>query len=91
MSGKIGKYTYKNESVLKEFIGSLIRALAGRKAKQIRKQLAKDPEMQQVMINIENIDPMFICEHRAIGKGLLPGLLDEHPESLIYTDESNFF
>ena len=53
MSGKIGKYTYKNESVLKEFIGSLIKALAGRKAKQIRKQLAKDPEMQQLMSKIE--------------------------------------
>ena len=23
MSGRIGKYTYKNESVLKEFLGSL--------------------------------------------------------------------
>jgi hypothetical protein len=53
MSGKIGKYTYKNETVLKEFIGSLIKALAGRKAKQIRKQLAKDPEMQQLMSKIE--------------------------------------
>ena len=53
MSGKIGKYTYKNESVLKEFIGSLIRALAGRKAKQIRKQLSKDPEMQRLISKIE--------------------------------------
>ena len=53
MSGRIGKYTYKNETVLKEFIGSLIKALAGRKAKQIRKQLAKDPEMQQLMSKIE--------------------------------------
>jgi hypothetical protein len=53
MSGKIGKYTYKNESVLKEFIGSLIKALAGRKAKQIRKQLAKDPEMQKLMTKVE--------------------------------------
>ena len=53
MSGKIGKYTYKNESVLKEFIGSLMKALAGRKAKQIRKQLAKDPEMQQLISRIK--------------------------------------
>ena len=53
MSGKIGKYTYKNESVLKEFIGSLIKALAGRKAKQIRKQLSKDPEMQRLISKIE--------------------------------------
>ena len=44
MSGKIGKYTYKNESVLKEFIGSLLRALGTRKGKQIQKQLTKDIE-----------------------------------------------
>ena len=53
MSGKIGKYTYKNETVLKEFIGSLIKALAGRHANKIKKQLAKDPEMKQVMIRIK--------------------------------------
>ena len=56
MSGKIGKYTYKNESVLKEFIGSLMKALAGKKAKQIRKQLAKDPEMQQLISRIEALE-----------------------------------
>ena len=49
MSGRIGKYTYKNESVLKEFIGSLFRALGARKGKQIQKQLRKDPEMRKVM------------------------------------------
>ncbi len=31
MSGRIGKYTYKNESVLNEFIGTLIKAI-GKKA-----------------------------------------------------------
>ena len=49
MSGKIGKYTYKNESVLKEFISSLFKALGSRKGKQIQKQLRKDPEMRKVM------------------------------------------
>ena len=53
MPGRIGRYTYKNESVLKEFIGSLMKALAGKKAKQIRKQLAKDPEMQQLISRIK--------------------------------------
>ena len=36
MSGKIGKYTYKNESVLKEFISSLFKDLGSRKGKQIQ-------------------------------------------------------
>ena len=62
MSGKIGKYTYKNESVLKEFIGSLIKALAGRKAKQIRKQLAKDPEMQRLMSKIEKSQKQIMAK-----------------------------
>ena len=53
MSGKIGKYTYKNESVLKEFIGSLFKALGSRKGKQIRKQLRKDPEMRKVMDRVD--------------------------------------
>ena len=53
MPGRIGRYTYKNESVLREFIGSLIKALVGKKAKQIQKQLAKDPEMQRLMSKIE--------------------------------------
>ena len=38
MSGRIGRYTYKNESVLREFLGKLFKALGSRKAKQIRKQ-----------------------------------------------------
>ena len=53
MSGRIGRYTYKNESVLKEFIGSLFRALGARKGKQIQKQLRKDPEMRKVMDKLD--------------------------------------
>jgi hypothetical protein len=53
MSGKIGKYTYKNESVLKEFISSLFKALGSRKGKQIQKQLRKDPEMRKVMDRVD--------------------------------------
>ena len=56
MSGRIGKYTYKNESVLKEFLSTLAKALAGRKAKQIKKQLAKEPEMKKVMARIKKSD-----------------------------------
>ena len=53
MSGKIGKYTYKNESVLKEFISSLFKALGSRKGRQIQKQLRKDPEMRKVMDRVD--------------------------------------
>ncbi len=53
MSGRIGKYTYKNESVLKEFMRSLFRALGSRKGKQIQKQLRKDPEMRKVMDRVD--------------------------------------
>ena len=53
MSGKIRKYTYKNESVLKEFISSLFKALGSRKGKQIQKQLRKDPEMRKVMDRVD--------------------------------------
>ena len=53
MSGRIGKYTYKNESVLKEFISSLFKALGSRKGKQIQKQFRKDPEMRKVMDRVD--------------------------------------
>lgn len=56
MSGRIGKYTYKNESVLKEFLSTLAKALAGRHANKIKKQLAKDPEMKKVMARIKKSD-----------------------------------
>jgi len=53
MSGRIGKYTYKNESVLKEFLGKLMKALGGNKAKQIRKKLAADPKMKQIVKRLD--------------------------------------
>ena len=53
MSGRIGKYTYKNESVLKEFLGSLFRALGSRKGKQITKKLSQDPEMKKLMVSLD--------------------------------------
>ena len=56
MSGRIGRYTYKNTSVLKEFLSSLIKTMAGRKAKQIKKHLAKDPEMRKIMVRIKKND-----------------------------------
>ena len=56
MSGRIGRYTYKNESVLKEFLSTLAKALAGRHAKKIKKQLVKDPEMKKVIAKIKKND-----------------------------------
>ena len=53
MSGRIGRYTYKNESVLKEFLGSLFRALGSRKANQVTKKLAKDPEMKKLIVSLD--------------------------------------
>jgi|TARA_B100001778_G_C18252382_1_gene478431 DNA topoisomerase VI subunit B len=53
MSGRIGRYTYKNESVLKEFLGKLFKALGSRKAKQIRKQLSSDPEMIKIVKSMD--------------------------------------
>ncbi len=53
MSGKIGKYTYKNKSVLKEFIGSLFRALGSRKGRQIAKKLKQDPEMKKLIVSLD--------------------------------------
>ena len=43
------KYKYKNETILKEFIGKFLRALASRKGKQVAKVLAKDPEMKKML------------------------------------------
>jgi len=53
MSGRIGKYTYKNESVLKEFLSSLFRALGSRKGKQIKKKLSQDPEMKKLIVSLD--------------------------------------
>jgi DNA topoisomerase VI subunit B len=54
MSGRIGRYTYKNESVLKEFLGSLFRALGSRKANQVTKKLSKDPEMKKLLKSLDD-------------------------------------
>ena len=47
MSGRIGKYTYKNEEVLNEFLGKVIKALAKRKASKVVKQLKRDPNLKK--------------------------------------------
>ena len=44
MSGRIGKYTYKNEATLNEFLGKVIKALAKRK---VVKQLKRDPNLKK--------------------------------------------
>ena len=49
MSGKIGRYKYKNEQVLHEFLGKLIQSLAKRKSSKVYKKLMKDPEMRRIM------------------------------------------
>jgi len=43
------KYKYKNETVLKEFIGKFLSALAKRKGGQVAKVLAKDPVMKKML------------------------------------------
>ena len=47
MSGRIGKYTYKNEAVLNEFLCKVIKALAKRKASKVVKQLKRDPNLKK--------------------------------------------
>jgi hypothetical protein len=46
MSGKIGKYTYKNEAVLHEFLGKIIQTLAKRKTSKVVKKLKRDPDLK---------------------------------------------
>ena len=41
MSGRIGKYTYKNNGVLKEFLGKLAKALGKRAGNKIMTNLKK--------------------------------------------------
>jgi|TARA_B100000959_G_scaffold16708_1_gene16275 hypothetical protein len=43
------KYKYKNETVLKEFVGRFIRALAKRKGKQVARVLSADPEIKKMV------------------------------------------
>ena len=47
MSGKIGRYTYRDEKVLKEFIGKLVKAIATRKGSKIVRKLKQDPVLQK--------------------------------------------
>ena len=53
MSGKIGKYTYKNEAILHEFLGKVIKALAKRKASKVVKQLKRDPDLKKKVDDLE--------------------------------------
>ena len=53
MSGRIGKYTYKNNGVLKEFLGKLAKALGKRAGNKIMTNLKKDPEMARLMKSME--------------------------------------
>jgi len=43
------------------------------------------------MLDVTQLNPTFVCGHRASGGGLLISLLDYHPELLVYPDESKFF
>ena len=54
MSYRIGKYTYENKSVLKEFFGSIIRSLAKRKTSKAIDKLKKDPEMKKLIKQIDD-------------------------------------
>ena len=74
MSGRIGKYTYKNESVLKEFLGSLFRALGSRKADKVTKKLSKDPEMKKLRVSDEDTHPNTEG-HKVIAELLYSGIM----------------
>ena len=54
MSNKIGKYTYENKSVLKEFLGSILKSLAQKKTSKIIDKLKKDPEMKKLIKQIDD-------------------------------------
>ena len=45
----MAKYNYKNENVLNEFIGRILKALAGRSGKRAAALLKADPEMQKLI------------------------------------------
>ena len=45
----MAKYKYKNENVLKEFVGRFLKALAKRKGKQVAKVLAADPKVRSII------------------------------------------
>ena len=52
MSGRIGKYTYKINGVLREFLSAISRALGQRSAKKVIDKIKKDPEMKGVLSRI---------------------------------------
>ncbi len=43
------------------------------------------------MIDLNKISPVLFCGHRASGGGLYSGILDFHPELLVFPHESKFF
>ena len=45
----MAKYSYKNENVLNEFIGRILKALAGRSGKRAAALLKADPQMQKLI------------------------------------------
>jgi hypothetical protein len=45
----MAKYNYKNENVLNEFIGRILKALAGRSGKRAAALLKADPQMQKLI------------------------------------------
>jgi hypothetical protein len=53
MSGRIGRYTYKNNTVLREFLGALGRALGKRGGNKVLDKVRKDPEMARLIKAME--------------------------------------
>ena len=45
----MAKYKYKNENVLNEFLGRILKSLAGKSGKKAASLLKADPEMQKLM------------------------------------------
>ena len=45
----MAKYNYKNENVLNEFLGRILKSLAGKSGKKAAALLKADPEMQKLM------------------------------------------
>ena len=45
----MAKYKYKNENVLNEFLGRILKSLAGKSGKKAAALLKADPEMQKLM------------------------------------------
>ena len=45
----MAKYKYKNENVLNEFLGRILKSLAGKSGKKAASLLKSDPEMQKLM------------------------------------------